>query len=136
MGSTPLSRGLSRSIASIAPSTRLPISGRLAESRSRVQRASGGTQNTFSENESEMYLRKMRPSTTCLYSAASMLPRKVSAAAQRVASNPNGAEPLDPLALAFDDRFGIARIVAASEAPSGSLWDDVLLLASVLQPVI
>src|SRR5438132_12804928 len=33
-----------------------------------------------------MYLRKMRPRTTCLYSAASSVPRSLSAAAQRVAS--------------------------------------------------
>jgi 3-oxoacyl-ACP reductase-like protein len=37
---------------------------------------------------SEMYLRKIRPRTTCLYSAASMLLRRASAAAQSVASNP------------------------------------------------
>src|SRR5271170_6108689 len=34
-----------------------------------------------------MYFRKMRPSATCLYSAASMLPRNLSAAAHNVASN-------------------------------------------------
>src|SRR5690606_38423680 len=35
-----------------------------------------------------MYLRKMRPRTTCLYSAASMLPRNVSAAAQSLSLKP------------------------------------------------
>ena len=35
---------------------------------------------------SEMYLRKMRPRTTCLYSAASMLPRSASAIRQSSAS--------------------------------------------------
>src|SRR5271165_1915358 len=33
-----------------------------------------------------MYLRNIRPSATCLYSAASMLPRSLSAAAHSVAS--------------------------------------------------
>ena len=37
--------------------------------------------------ESEMYLRKMRPRTTCLYSAASILERNLSAAAQSVFSS-------------------------------------------------
>jgi len=37
-----------------------------------------------------------------------MLPRNVSAAAQRVASNPNGAEPFDSLDLTLDDRLGTA----------------------------
>ena len=55
-----------------------------------------------------MYLRKMSPSTTCLYSAASMLPRSVSAAAQRVVSKPRGPEPFDPLDLTLDDRLGTA----------------------------
>ena len=35
-----------------------------------------------SSKASEMYLRKMRPRTTCLYSAASMLPRRASAMLQ------------------------------------------------------
>ena len=35
-----------------------------------------------------MYLRKIRPSTTCLYSAASMLLRSLSAVAQSLASKP------------------------------------------------
>src|SRR5256886_13384196 len=74
------------------------------------QRALGGTQKTFSARyssrssgsapfsfssaacfsakASEMYFRKMRPRTTCLYSAASRLPRSLSAVAQRVASKP------------------------------------------------
>src|SRR5438477_8068293 len=37
---------------------------------------------------SEMYLRKMRPRTTCLYSAASMLLRSLSAVSQSLASKP------------------------------------------------
>jgi hypothetical protein len=36
----------------------------------------------------EMYLRKMKPRTTCLYSAASMLLRSMSAASQSLASRP------------------------------------------------
>src|SRR5260370_39099998 len=39
-----------------------------------------------------MYFRKIRPRTTCLYSAASMLLRKASAARQSVASNPRFAD--------------------------------------------
>src|SRR5437879_1839535 len=35
-----------------------------------------------------MYLRKIRPRTTCLYSAASMLLRSLSAASQSLASKP------------------------------------------------
>ena len=83
-----------------------------------VQRAAGGTQKTFSawyssgssglapaysplpatslawcsSKVSEMYLRKMRPRTTCLYSAASMLLRSLSAASQSLASKPMLAE--------------------------------------------
>ena len=38
-----------------------------------------------------MYLRKISPSTTCLYSAASMLLRSLSAAAQSLASKPTMA---------------------------------------------
>src|SRR5882724_498481 len=43
---------------------------------------------------SEMYLRKIRPRTTCLYSAASMLLRSASAACQSFASKPRLAEVL------------------------------------------
>ena len=79
-------------------------------SRRWLQRASGGTQKMFwaryssgssgsapslrsasslaraSSKASEMYLRKISPSTTCLYSAASMLPRRASAMRQSSAS--------------------------------------------------
>ena len=41
---------------------------------------------------SEMYLRKIRPRTTCLYSAASMLFRSLSAVSQSLASKPMVAE--------------------------------------------
>ena len=43
---------------------------------------------------SEMYLRKIRPSTTCLYSAASMLLRSASEACQSLASKPRLAAVL------------------------------------------
>ncbi len=51
-----------------------------------------------------MYLRKMRPKTTCLYSAASMLLRKASAAAQSWTSKPRLAPvelPREAFAAAF-----------------------------------
>ena len=41
-----------------------------------------------SSKVSEMYLRKMRPRTTCLYSAVSMLFRSLSAVSQSLASKP------------------------------------------------
>src|SRR5690606_9522472 len=44
-----------------------------------------------SSKASEMYLRKIRPSTTCLYSAASMLERRASAARQSSLSKPRFA---------------------------------------------
>src|SRR5213082_3133084 len=43
---------------------------------------------------SEIYLRKIRPRTTCLYSAASILLRSLSAASQSLASKPILAEEL------------------------------------------
>jgi hypothetical protein len=52
---------------------------------------------------SEMYLRKIRPRTTCLYSAASMFERSLSAASQSFASNPMFAEEL------FDDLVDLGR---------------------------
>jgi len=55
----------------------------------------------------------MRPSTTCLYSAASML-RAGFGAAQRVASNPNGAERSNSLDLAV-------TIASAPAACNGSV---------------
>src|SRR2546423_8088581 len=97
-----------------------------------VQRAAGGTQNMFSARYSsgssgfapayspspatsfawcssklsEMYFRKMSPRTTCLYSAASMLLRSLSAASQSLASKPMLAEELedDLLDLAIEAR--------------------------------
>src|SRR4051795_13363099 len=45
-----------------------------------------------SSNESEMYLRKIRPRTTCLYSAASILLRSLSAASHSFCSKPILAE--------------------------------------------
>src|SRR6266571_9347345 len=89
-----------------------------------VQRATGGTQKIFSARYSsgssgfapayspsraisfawcssklsEMYFRKISPRTTCLYSAASMLLRSLSAASQSLASKPILAE-------LFEDEF-------------------------------
>jgi hypothetical protein len=57
-------------------------------------RALGNQFAFFVSNASEMYLRKNRPRTTCLYSAASMLLRRASAAAQSLASKPRLAVPL------------------------------------------
>ena len=48
----------------------------------------------LASNASEMYLRKMSPRTTCLYSAASMLLRSASAACQSLASKPTLAAEL------------------------------------------
>src|SRR5690606_3413510 len=55
-----------------------------------------------------MYLRKMRPRTTCLYSAASMLPRNVSAAAQSLSLKPCLPLPDEPFDLAD---FALAALV-------------------------
>ena len=112
LGRTLLSDGFSLSIASIASSTSLPMPGCLAFACRPVHRASLGTQKMlscryssfssgsvyclgsskslacFSSNASETYLRKIRPKTTCLYSAASILLRSLSAAAHSNASNP------------------------------------------------
>src|SRR5881275_1547530 len=49
-----------------------------------------------------MYLRKMRPRTTCLYSAASILLRSLSAASQSLASKPRLAvESFEPFVGGF-----------------------------------
>lgn len=88
LGRTPLSDGFSSSIAAIASSMRRPISGWRAAFWRADQRADCGTQKTFSaryssrssgspivssmswrrfaSKASEMYLRKIRPRTTCL----------------------------------------------------------------------
>src|SRR5438105_613910 len=99
-------------MAPIASSTRLPMLGWGAFAFRCGQRASFGTQKMlaaryssgssglapcafwpsssacFASKASEMYLRKIKPRTTCLYSAASMLLRRASAAAQSFASRP------------------------------------------------
>ena len=108
-----MSDGLSRSMATIASSISLPMVGCLALAlqvrpagllrhpedvlgpvlvrvlgvgalRLLGQRA----RRAVSSKASEMYLRKIRPRTTCLYSAASMLLRSLSAASQSLASKP------------------------------------------------
>ena len=107
-----MSAGLSRSMAVIASSTSLPMAGCRAWALRPLQRASGGTQKMFSaryssgssgsapsscspssracisSKASEMYLRKISPRTTCLYSAASIEPRSASAMRQSSASWP------------------------------------------------
>ena len=59
-----------------------------------------------------MYLRKIRPRTTCLYSDGSMWPRILSAAAQRVSSKPRLAAEL-LLRLAMGVPVGGGREIAA-----------------------
>jgi hypothetical protein len=59
---------------------------------------------------SEMYFRKIRPSTTCLYSAASRVPRSLSAAAQRLASKLRSAFGLlDAMAIPGFSPYGVSR---------------------------
>src|SRR6266540_7011055 len=65
-----------------------------------------------------MYLRKMRPRTTCLYSAASMLLRSLSAASQSLASKPMLAELLEDEFLDFP-----RAIREATLAESFSDWE-------------
>ncbi|MPM57739.1 hypothetical protein SDC9_104562 [bioreactor metagenome] len=106
---------LLRSISIIASSMTFPISGDLAFDSMNFHLAFSGTQNTFSEryssgssgsipssfpatsslcfasNESDTYFRNIRPSTTCLYSAASILFLSLSAALNNLASKPSSA---------------------------------------------
>src|SRR3990170_2457408 len=120
---TPFREGLSLSTASIASSIILPIVGCFALFLRCSHRASFGTQKTFSalyssgssgsapkldslvknwffsSKASEIYLRNIKPRTTCLYSAASMLFRSLSAVCQSFSSKPRFA-PL-PLGLFF-----------------------------------
>src|SRR5437762_4133962 len=78
----------------------------------------------LSSNASEMYFRKIRPRTTCLYSAASRLPRSLSAVAQSVASKPR-AEPLVdfsfPVLTFCTMRMVLAaRAIATAKPPTSS----------------
>ena len=75
-----------------------------------------------------MYLRKISPSTTCLYSAASMLLRSLSAASQSVASKPT----LAPLPPAADWSALLRRALGASAAPlsaEGSFFAHFAIVA-------
>src|SRR6266487_7050174 len=107
-----------------------------------VQRAAGGTQKIFSalyssgssglapayspspassfawcsSKLSEMYLRKMRPRTTCLYSAASMFERSLSAAIQSLASKPMFAE------LFVDGLLDLERAIREGEKLAAILF--------------
>src|ERR1700735_1275972 len=56
-----------------------------------------------------MYLRKIRPRTTCLYSAASMCPRSLSAVCQSCCSKPRLAPLLD-FFWSLPTFFAIARL--------------------------
>src|SRR5436190_5436537 len=67
---------------------------------------------------SEMYLRKIRPRTTCLYSAASMLLRSLSAASQSFCSKPILAE------LLFDNLVDLSR---------GILWGGIVAKVSLMR---
>ena len=69
-----------------------------------------------SSKASEMYLRKIRPRTTCLYSAASMLLRSASAVCQSLASKPRLA-PVSGLESAFP-LFAIDGVAPSSAARS------------------
>jgi len=64
-----------------------------------------------------MYLRNTRPSTTCLYSLASIEPRSLSAVFHSVSSNPSGWLLVRPVRLG----------VVALEDP-GSEGDGVVLV--------
>ncbi|GBD87686.1 hypothetical protein BMS3Abin03_01620 [bacterium BMS3Abin03] len=100
-------------MASIASSTVFPMDGCLAFDKRKLQRASLGTKNTFSalysslssgsapsyspspafsfsnnsSKASEMYFKNISPSTTCLYSAASIFFLNLSADFQSCFSN-------------------------------------------------
>src|SRR5690606_32757001 len=53
----------------------------------------------FSWKASEMYFKKIRPSTTCLYSAASIWPRNLSAICQSLSSKPRLAPFCFPIVI-------------------------------------
>ena len=73
-----------------------------------------------------MYFRNMGPSTTCLYSAASMLFLSLSAAAQRVASKPRVATLLFVLLLRLP--LAMSLHLKSNTAQQQSL-NSLLLLA-------
>src|SRR3989442_1161294 len=73
-----------------------------------------------------MYFRKIRPSTTCLYSAASMWPRSLSAAAHSFCSKPRLA-PLVAVfsALLFAFAISVPLCISKSKTTGGSRhWKD------------
>src|SRR5215207_8615722 len=67
-------------------------------------------------NDSEMYLRKMRPRTRCLYSADSTLPRSLLAASKSAA--PLGFSPLLVMGVRASSQ---AAVSPASECNQGDL---------------
>src|SRR5882724_2739401 len=127
----------------MASSTSVPMVGCGALALRCVQRASFGTQKTLAaryssgssgsapwafwaarsaclaSKASEMYLRKIRPRTTCLYSAASMLLRSLSAVSQSLASKPMVAEDCAEVVLAL----GRAMV---TDTDAGGLPEEVL----------
>ena len=86
-----------------------------------LSRTSLAISSRRSSNESEMYLRKIRPRTTCLYSAASMLERSLSAASQSLASKPSEAEEFfaNERLLSFDRAIPGEKLVEFSPVSSG-----------------
>ena len=109
LGNTPFKIGLLFSMASIAVSTITPILGNFAWLTNNDQRAVSGTKKMFSavysscssgsphssatnswyfsSKESLMYFKKIKPKTTCLYSAASIFLRSLSAAFHKTISS-------------------------------------------------
>ena len=110
-GKIPFKEGFLSSIALIALSIVVPFSAEWAFLAITSQRASGGTKKTLtflyssissfhlppssfksslylSSNLSDKYFKKIKPNTTCLYSAASIEPLSSSAASQICFSNP------------------------------------------------
>ena len=121
LGRISLSRLFSFSIALMASSITVPISAVCALEAITLQRAVSGTKKMpsemysstssskpspsstscwcFSSKRSEMYFKKIRPSTTDLYSDASMLPRNTHAASQICFSNPMPAVLLSAISV-------------------------------------
>ena len=110
LGRMSLRRLFSRSMARMASSMTVPISGVCAAAAITPHRALSGTKKMFSavysslssskpspsatsslyfvSKRSDMYFKKIRPSTTDLYSDASMFPRSTQAASQICFSKP------------------------------------------------
>ena len=99
--------------------------------------AAASSSACLASKASEMYLRKIRPRTTCLYSAASMLLRSASAAAQRrfsssfVLSSLLGAPGMVvPCATLFSTGAGAGRLLGMPRTSAGQALDERGLLAA------